>query len=252
MHPAEGFRQAKAAAQRAIALDPDLAEPHASLAFIRGIYEWQWDDAELLSITPSPSTQAMPQRITGWEPTTMPVLGRMDDANAEMSIARQLDPLSSIIQESSAYTLMLGGEYEAAIAGYREILTFDPSFYKAYTSMGRAYIQMGDYQAALAMLQKGRSLAGTSRIFWQLWVRPTRCSVTGRRARGSLLELERLAQVKYVPAVCFVVIHIGLGETGRAFDWLEEGCNRRESQVSKIRVHPLYEPLRGEPRLRRC
>jgi tetratricopeptide (TPR) repeat protein len=174
----------------------------------------------------------------------------MDEALAEVRIAQQLDPLSSIISEGSAYILMLRREYTAAIAGYREILTRDPSFYKAYTSMGRAYVQMGNYPEALAMLQQGRSLAGDV---------PSILGATGQtyallgdlpRARESLLDLERLSKVKYVPTACFAVIHLGLGETGRALDWLEEGCKRRESQLSSIRVHPVYDPLRGEPRFR--
>jgi serine/threonine-protein kinase len=248
MHPAEGFPQAKAAAQRAIALDPDLAEPHASLAFIRGIYDWQWDDAEVLyhhAIALNPG-YATAHHWLGADHYA--VLGRMEEAMAEMSIARQLDPLSSIIQESSAYTLMLAGEYDAALAGYREILTFDPSFYKAYTSMGRAYIQMADYPEALAMLRKGRSLGGDLPNILAALGQTYALLGDLERARESLLELERLAQVKYVPAACFAVIHLGLGETERALDRLEEGCERRESQVAKIRVHPLYDPLRGEPR----
>jgi serine/threonine-protein kinase len=68
------------------------------------------------------------------------------------------------------------------------------------------------------------------------------------RARELLLELERLAKVRYVPTACFAVIHVGLGETERALEWLEEGCGRRESQLTAIRVHPVYDPLRGEPR----
>jgi serine/threonine-protein kinase len=250
MHPAEGFPQAKQAAQRAIALDPELAEPHASLAFVRGIYDWQWDDAELLyhhAIALNPG-YATAHHWLGCDHYAM--LGRLDEALAEVRIAQQLDPLSSIIMEGNAYVLMLRREYPAAIAGYREILTQDPSFYKAYTSMGRAYVQMGNYPEALAMLKKGRSLAGDV---------PSILGAMGQtyallgdlpRARESLLDLERLSKVKYVPTACFAVIHLGLGETGRALDWLEEGCKRRESQLSGIRVHPMYDPLRAEPRFR--
>jgi TolB-like protein/Flp pilus assembly protein TadD len=248
MRPAEGVPQAKQAAQRAISLDPELAEPHASLAFIRGTYDWEWDDAELLyqqAIALNPG-YAQAHHWLGVDHYAN--LGRMDEALAEVAIAKQLDPLSNIILEGCAYLRMLHREYDEAIAGYRKILTINPSFYKAYTSMGRAYLQMGDYPQALAMLEKGRSLAGDL---------PSILGAMGQtyallgdlpRARESLVELERLAKVKYVPAACFAVIHLGLGETERALDCLEKACELKESQLTAIQVHPLYDPLRGEPR----
>ncbi|HLK66998.1 MAG TPA: tetratricopeptide repeat protein [Bryobacteraceae bacterium] len=248
LHPEEGFPQAKAAAQRAIALDPDLAEPHASLAFIRSVYDWQWDDAELLyhqaiALNPGYATAHHWLGCDHYAP-----LGRMDEALAEMTIAQQLDPLSLIIREGCAYMRMLRREFDLAIAEYRELLAFDPSFYKGYTSLGRTYAQMGNYQEALAMLNRGRSLAGDI---------PSILAALGQihallgdeaQAREFLKELQRLAKVRYVPAACFAVVHLGLGEQGRALDWLEEGAARRESQLSAVGVHPLYDPLRGQPR----
>ncbi len=248
MLPDEGFPQAKAAAQRAIALDSELAEAHAALAFIRAVYDWQWEDAELLyqhAIALNPG-YATAHHWLGCD--LYPMVGRLDEALAEVSIAQQLDPLSGIIMEGRAYVLMLRREYQAALAGYRELLNFDPSFYKAHTSMGRVYIQMGNYTEALAMLEKGRSLAGDL---------PSILAALGQahgllgdlpRACESLRELERLAKIKYVPAACFAIVHLGLGEIGRALDCLEEGCDRRESQLSAIQVHPVYDPLRNEPR----
>jgi TolB-like protein/Flp pilus assembly protein TadD len=251
MHPAEGFPQAKQAAQRAIALDPELAEPHASLAFIRGTYDWEWDDAELLyqqAIALNPG-YATAHHWLGCDHYAL--LGRMDEAVAECNIARQLDPLSDIILESTGYVLMLRHQYQAAIDSYREILTINPSFYKAYTSMGRAWLQMGNYTEALASLQKGRSLAGDLPSILGAMGQAYGLLGEVARARESLRELERLAQVRYVPTACLATIHLGLGETGRALEWLEEGCERKESQLVSIKVHPLYDPLRGEPRFQK-
>jgi serine/threonine-protein kinase len=172
----------------------------------------------------------------------------MDEALAELRIAQQLDPLSNIILEGCAYLRMLRREYHEAIAGYRKILTINPSFYKAYTSMGRAYLQMGNYPEALAMLQKGRSLAGDLPSILGAMGQTYALLGDLHRARETLLELERLANVKYVPAASFAVIHLGLGETHRALECLEKGCELRESQLTAIKVHPVYDPLRGEPR----
>ena len=213
MHPAEGFPQAKAAAQRAIALDPELGEPHASLAYIRVAYDWQWDEAELLylqAIALNPG-YATAHHWLGVDHYAM--LGRFDEAQAELNIAQQLDPLSAIILEGRGYILMLRRDYQAAIEAYRELMSKQPSFYKSYTSMGRAYILMGRYQEGLAMLEKGRTIAGDL---------PSILAAMGQtyallgdlpRARESLLELERLAQLKYVPAASFAIVHLGSGRS---------------------------------------
>jgi len=248
LHPAEGFPQAKAAAQRAIALDPDLAEPHASLAFIRGIYDWQWDEAELLfhqAIALNPG-YATAHHWLGCDLYVM--LGRLDEALREAQIAQQLDPLSSIIIEGNAYVRMVRGEYQAAIAACREILSFDPSFYKAYATMGRIHVQMGEYQGAIRLLEKARSMAGDLPNILGAMGQTYALLGDTCRARELLSQLHGLSKVRHVPAVSFAVIHLGLGEHSRVLDWLEEGSRRKESQLANLYTHPLYAPLRDEPR----
>ncbi|SPF47899.1 Tetratricopeptide TPR_4 [Candidatus Sulfopaludibacter sp. SbA4] len=248
MHPAEAVPRAKAAAERAIALDPDLAEPYASLAFIRGLYEWEWEDAERLfkrAIALNPG-YATAHHWLGCDHYAM--LGRFDEALDEITIAIQLDPLSSIIQENRGYILMLRREYEAAIAAYRELQAFDPTFYKGYTSMGRAYAQIGRYAEALAMLEKGRSLAGDLPSILGAMGQVSALSGDERRARELLAELERLAQTRYVASTSYALVWLGLGEKAKALDWLEKGCGLRESPLTTLKVHPVYDPLRGEPR----
>lgn len=246
--PAEGVPLAKAAAERAIALDPELAEPYTSLAFIRGLYEWNWVEAERLYLR---SIALNPGYATAhhWLATDhYAMLGQFDRAFAEIAIAAQLDPLSSIILENRAYLLMLTRQYEAAIEGYREILTFDPTFHKAYTSMGRTYAQMDRHAEALAMFEKGRSLAGDLPSILAAIGQVHGLAGDEPRAREMLARLERLSGTRYVTSACFAIVHIGLRETGRALDWLEKGCERKESPMVGLKVHPVYDPLRAEPR----
>jgi len=248
MHPAEGFPRAKEAAEKSISLDPALAEPHASLAFIRGIYDWRWEDAHHLyqrAIALNPG-YATAHHWLGCDHYA--TLGRLDEAFFEISIAQQLDPLSNIILEGRAYILMLRREYNAAITRYREILNINPAFYKAYTSMGRVYIQMGHFAEALAMLQHGRTLAGDIPSIMAAMGQTYGLLGDSARAREMLADLERVSKTRYVPAACFAIVHLGLGEKEKALDWLEEGCDRRESQLTAIKIHPVYSPLHGEPR----
>lgn len=251
MDPGEGFSQAKVAAERAIALDPELAEPLVSLAFIRGIFDWKWDESERLyerAIALNPG-YATAHHWLGTDHYAN--LGRFDEAKTAVEIAVQLDPLSSIIHEGCGYVRLLGRDFEGAVERFREILNFDPTFYKAYTSMGRCYLQMGRYAESLAMLEKGCSLAGElpSALAAMGQARGLAGDVAG--ARSALARLEQLACTRYVAHSSRAIVYLGLGDWGRALDCLEEGCNRRESQLAALKVHPVYDPLRGDPRFDR-
>ena len=175
-------------------------------------------------------------------------LGNFAKALDEIEIAVQLDPLSSIIREGRAYTYMLMHRYEDAIKGYREILAFDPSFYKAYTSMGRAYARLGQYGEALTMLETGRTLAGDVPSIQGAMAQIFALSGDQRRARELLQRLEGLAQEQYVAMPVFAIAWLGLGEKSRSLDYLEKACELRESPVTVMKTHPVYDPLRGEPR----
>ena len=197
MHPSDGMpRRAKSAAARAIALDSQLGEPYASLGLIRGLYEWEWDAAERLYLR---AIELNPGYATAhhWLGTDhYAILGKFDQAMVEIEIAAQLDPLSSIIRENRAYTLMLMRRYDEAIAGYCDLVAFDPTFYRGYTAMGRCYALMGRYSEAIAMLESADGLLPEiSRMCWPPWRRSmpwpatsavrANCSTTTLLSRGA-------------------------------------------------------------------
>jgi serine/threonine-protein kinase len=248
LNPAEGTAQVRAAAAHAIELDPALAEAYPSLATIRVVWDREWGDAECLyrkaiALNPGYAT------AHHWLATDyLALIGRIDEARQEIEIALDLDPLSSIIHEGRASLSTFERRYDEAIRGFRKILEFDPSFYKAYASMGRAYAQNGDYPQALAMLEKGRSLGGDLSNILAALGQVSALSGDIHRARDLLGQLTTRAADSYVASTCFAILHLGLGETERALDWLEKGCEQRELPMIMTKVHPVYDPLRGEPR----
>jgi len=248
VRPMDGFPRARVAAERAIALDPELAEAHASLAFILSAYEWDWQGAgrryeRAIALNPG---YAQARHWYGVD--YLDNLGHFERALQEIEVAIQLDPLSSISREGHAYTLMLMGRCEEAVAGYSEILSYDPTFYKAYTSMGRAYAQAGRYGEAIAMLEKGRALAGDVPNNLSAMAQIHGLSGNEKRARELLARLEQMAQERYLPMPVFAIAWLGLGEKGRSLDYLERACELREPPVIAMKTHPVYGPLRGEPR----
>lgn len=249
--PVEAMPEAKAAASKAIDLDPTLGEAYSSLAFISSHFDWNWAQAEeyyrrAMELNPGYST------AHHWFALDyLGMLGRFEEAFVEIRIARQLDPLSTIIREGVGFLMMLSGRYDEAVAEYRETLELDPYFYKGYTSLGRVLIQRGNYEEAIGMLLKGRSFS--SDIPNILGALGQAYAMAGDRQTAVELvrELEQLSERKYVPCTCFAVIYMGMRDYDRALGYLERGCEHRELPLTGLAVHSAYEGLRGEPRFQR-
>jgi TolB-like protein/Flp pilus assembly protein TadD len=239
---------AKSAARKALEIDPNIAEAHASLGLIRSIYDWDWPEAgdhyrKAMDLNPGYAT------AHHWFAVDyLAMLGRIEEAFVEIRLAQQLDPLSPIIREGTGFLFMLSKRYEEALDEYRQMLELDSYFYKAFTAMGRTYTQMGKYEEAIAMLQKGRSLSGDVPNI--LGCLGQTYALAGRpaEARRMLAELAELSRRRNVPSTCCALIHVGLGEKDQALAWLEKACDNRELPLSVLKVHPAYDDLRGEPR----
>ncbi len=248
IRPGEAMPRARDAALRALELDPQSAEAHASYGLIRAIYDWEWDEAEAFFRRALELNPGYASAHHWFAIDFLSSVGRFDEAHGELDRAHELDPLSQIILEGHGYLLMLERRFDDAIAAYRNLLEFDSTFYKAYTSMGRALVQTGEFHDGIAMLQKGRELVGDVPSI--LGALGQAHGLDGRpdKARELLTILGTLSASRYVPATCFALVHTGLGEHDQALGWLERGCDGRELSLSALKVHPAYDTLRGEPR----
>lgn len=246
--PPEIMPRAKAAALRAIELDPTLAEAYTSIGSITGLHEWHWKEAEWYYRR---AIELNPGYVTGrhWYGCDyLLVLGRLDEAFREMEIAMRLDPLAPAINESLAYLFVVARRYDEALEKQLELQELDPFYYKCYTGMGRTYIQQGLYGQAIEMLTKGRALAGD--IPFILGALGQAYALDGREAeaRALIAKLEAMGKERYVSTCSIALIHCGLCEKGRALDRLETACQRGELPLTSIGVHPAYDTLRDEPR----
>ena len=247
---------ANRAAERATTLDPNLAEAYATLGLLRSRYGWKWDEAEkffgkAIELNPGYST------AHHWYAVDyLAMIGRFEEALSEIDQAITLDPLSAIAQEGRGFVLMVSRRYPEAVRQYEALKEFDPSFYKAWTSLGRVFAQMGEYAKAIENYRKGRELGGDIPNVLAALGQSYALNGQTERAREMLRKLQEISSAAdrtggagpSVSATSFAILHLGLGENDRALDWLEKGMENRQMTLSGLKVHPVYDPLRHEPR----
>jgi len=249
--PGEVMPKARAAAQRALELDSGLAEAWTSLALIRSVYDWEWEEAGRLyrhAITLN-AGYVTAHHWLGLDYYAM--LGRFNEALECLETALSLDPLSELLLEGKTHLLILRRHYEKAAEHGRAVAESAPRFFKAWTSLGRAYAQMGQYDLAIECFERGRSLAGEVPSILAALGHAHALAGRTEECRRILAEVQQIALSRYVPATCRALLHSALDETDCALACLEVGCENRELPMISLKIHPVYDPLRPEPRFQR-
>ena len=247
--PSLAFGQMKAQATTALRLDPTLAEAHACLAAVDLFYEWNWRaalDGFQRALDQNPS-HVVAREWHGW---CLFVLGRSEEALAEIERARAIDPLSVRAHAAVAMALYFSRQHHRAIDFLKRAVELDSQFADAYCGLGLNYQQLGMWDDAFAAFNTALTLSkrGPEDVASLGFA----CGVAGRTAEaGALLaELGATASERYVPPVYVAAVHAGLGNTGEACAWLERGLAERSSWLVFLRVDPWWDGLRATPRFR--
>jgi TolB-like protein/Flp pilus assembly protein TadD len=247
--PKEVFPKARTAAERALELDENLAEAHAVLGAIKFNYEWDWAGARRAlrrSIELNPGYATAHQRYA----LLSSILGEHEVAIEEMKLARRLDPLSARISVNVGSMLFRAREYEQAIVELRKALELYPNDAAAHSGLGAVYVQKGMYEEAIKEFKEVRRFipdaqAGLGGLGYAY-------AVSGDKTEATkiLKQLQQLSERRFVPPATVALIHIGLGDKNRAFEWLEKAYQDRNPTLSGLRVDPRFDPLRDDPRFR--
>ena len=243
----ELFPQAKAAAIRALELDPDLAEAHIALGWIEFFFDWDWNAAEnefRKAIELSPNNADAHRGFAHLSSN----LGRGDEAIAEGRRARELDPLSLLTNALEGQFLFYAGHDDEAILRLRKSLEIEPDFWIAHNILGRVYARQGRYDEAIGEFRKAIEFAGgANEPVTQLGYALAK---SGRReqAKETLKELKVSATKSYVPAYNFAVIYNGLGDKEQALKYLEKSFQEREVQITFIKIDTRWNEMHDDPR----
>ena len=224
--PREAYPKAKAAATKALELDNSLGEAHTSLAFCLGLFEWNWDAAEkeyLRAIALNPGYATAHQ----WYALQLSLLGRFDEAIAEMRKAESLDPLSLIISANMADVLFAAHRYDEAIQQSRKAIDMDPNFAISHYELGQALAQKKMYNAAIAELQKANELSGGDTTCITVLAYAYAASGRADEALKLLNELKSRPNHRFSYAAHEALIYASLDDKDQAMALLEKAYEDR-------------------------
>ena len=228
------------AARKALELDPNLTEPHILLGEVYQ-RQWQWSDAEAeykRALELSPNDAKAQERLAIW----MLCQGQTDEALTWIQRARELDPLghSSV---TNGFILFHARRYDEAVRELRSV----KAAYPDHWYLGFALIASGQPNEAIKVLEKALSINRSPAVMGLL-VRAYAHAGRHADALRMLDELKRLQQTTYVPTAAFVNAFLGLDDNEQALGWLEKAYQEQSNILQLIKVHPYFDPLRGDPR----
>jgi TolB-like protein/Tfp pilus assembly protein PilF len=246
--PQDCYPKAKAAAEKALQLDDTLAEAHTSLAqifcyydldFVRAAREYQ----RAIELNPN-----YPTAHQWYGSSALTALGRFDEAIAEVKRAIALDPLSLVINADLGNSYYRARRYDEAIKQLRKTVDLDPGFYYAHWNLGSALAANGDLAGAIEEYEKARSLNDDPSMLGLLG---NAYAAAGRKSEAIKIrdELEAISKQRYVSDYSFAIVNLGLGYRDEALRRLQRSYQDRAGDSLRfIRVDPLLDPLRRDPR----
>lgn len=245
--PRTTFPLALDAAEKALELDPSLPGAYASLGLIHANYLWDWRKAERLfqrALELDPGCSQARQ----WYAEFLAQMGRSDDALVTLEPARVSDPLSSVVQSTRAFVLLLDRRFDEAIEQAKQVLEIDAQYPMALIRLGLAYAGKKSYADAIAVFEAAES--GAPGLLDCVALQGYAFALAGKKkaALGRLEALQALAATQYVPPFLFSDVYLGLGEYDEVVRLMEEEYDSRGWYMLLLKQAHQFDPLRTLPR----
>ena len=237
----EGYRKAREAAERALALDANLAEAYAAIGFTKTVYEWDWagaDTAYRRALALEPGNASILRQAD-----VLPIaLGHFDEALALDRRAVELDPLNPSGSFSSAQTAFYAGRWDEAVTSVKKVLELAPQRPQAHSLLGLIYLAQSRSQEALAEINREQEL------LWRLHGQAVAYHALGRNNESDNALAEFIDKFHTEAAFQIAEVYAYRRELDRAFEWLDRAYAQRDGGLAEIKGDPLLRNLEADPR----
>jgi TolB-like protein/DNA-binding winged helix-turn-helix (wHTH) protein len=244
--PRDSFPKARELANKALKIDPSLAEARASLAYVKLYYDWDWKGGEeefqkAIAVNPNYAT------AHHWYSVLLTARGRHEEALIEIHRAHDLDPLSVPINTDIGFELYYARRYEEAMTQLRSVLQTSPHFPLAHLWLGRTYEQKGMYPEAITEFEQ----AGIALKDWPVIIAAAGHAY-GRwghksEATGALRRMTELTKEEYVTPYGVALIFAGLNDKEQTMKWLQNAYEDRSHWLVWLNLDPRFDNVRSDP-----
>jgi tetratricopeptide (TPR) repeat protein len=236
-------------AERALALDPELAEAHASLSIVQAGYDWDWIGMERSlqrGLKLNPNYVFAHQIYAG----RLAYLGRLDEALAHLLRAKRLDPLgvNPAREATLGWIYWIRGEFDRAVATWEDDIELEPTNPISWEQLGVAYCEAGQFEPGIAALERATALSPDDALITGDLAYCYARAARSEEALAMAADLERRAELTYVSPMGIAIIYLGLGDHDRAFAWLERAYELRALSLPYVVTDVRWHAIADDPR----
>lgn len=245
--PNVAFPAARDAAHKALQMNEDLADAHATLGLIDFYYDWNGPAAQnefqrAFDVNPN---NAMAH---SWNAESLAAMGRFPEALVEARHAVEEDPLSLIVNSNAGWTFCLAGHYEEAIQTLHKAIDIDPRFPRTHFRLGDVYETRGLYDQAISEYTQAVQLSGGDVYYTASLAHAYAMAGKKSDAHQILNVLLHRSDQQYVPAFAVAMVYAGLKDDGHALAWLERASTDHSTSMAYLKVDPFLRGLSLDPR----
>jgi len=242
----ETFDKAIAAARKALEIDPELGEAHASLAHVR-LHAWEWtgldgDFRRALELSPAHAVAYY------WYAEYLMAMGRTEEAVAMARTARDRDPLSAVLNSSLAMILYLSRRFDDAVDVLRRALEINPGHFLLHFRLGLVSLQTASSADAIGEMEQAVALSGPSTETLVGLAHAHAAAGHVRKMQEILDGLMPNAASRYVSPYNVSRAYAAAGNVDQAFTWLERAYDERNPDLIELRTEPVFDAVRSDPR----
>jgi tetratricopeptide (TPR) repeat protein len=241
------YPASREAAQRALAIDPNLAEAHTVLADVQLHFDYDWKAAEAsfrraIQLNPNYAT------ARHWFAVLLALTGRTQEGLEEIQRALRLDPVSVVVMTDVALCHYYARDFERAAAQARAALDLDANFHLAHMWLGRALLQQKKNAEAIAELQKAAELQPANLLAQSLLGHALGVSGRTAEARAIRQKMEALSRQRFMPPTLLAVVSLGIGDSSSVFQWADRALLEHDPLLTRLKSDPIVDPIRNDPR----